>query len=228
MKLLKGSHLSQKYALEDAIAKQFPKDIAEQELRIAAYAADRTTVKENTHPNEDGFSPMVLAGNTYADKKAAGSALLELCHNMVSPEAVPVGSYRGLKLELSYDTFSKEFRMALSGKIRQLVPLGTDVFGNLQRMDNALEQYPEKEQSCRERLADLQRQLDTAKVEVQKPFAKELELQQKAARLEELNALLNLDEKETVDEPDTDEQQRLSAAAQQMACYAEIEEDLEL
>lgn len=228
LKLLKGSHLSQKYALEDAIAKQFPKDIAEQELRIAAYAADQATVKENTLPNEDGFSPMVLAGNTYADKKAAGSALLELCQNMVSPEAVQVGSYRGLKLELSYDTFSKEFRMALAGKIRHLVPLGTDVLGNIQRLDNALGQYPEKEQACRERLEELQRQLDTAKQEVEKPFAKELELQQKAARLEELNALLNLDEKETVEEPDTDEQQRLSAAAQQMACYAEIEEDLEL
>ncbi len=228
LKLLKGSHLSQKYALEDAIAKQFPKDIAEQELRIAAYAADQLTVKQNTQPNEDGFSPMVLAGNTYADKKAAGSALLELCQNMVSPEALSVGSYRGLNMELSYDTFSKEFRMALAGKIRHLVPLGTDVLGNIQRLDNALGQYPEKEQACRERLEELQRQLDTAKVEVQKPFAKELELQQKAARLEELNALLNLDEKETVDEPDTDEQQRLSAAAQQMACYAEIEEDLEL
>ncbi len=228
LKLLKGSHLSQKYALEDAIAKQFPKDIAEQELRIAAYAADQLTVKENTRPNEDGFSPMVLAGKTYADKKAAGAALLELCQSMVSPEAVQVGSYRGLNLELSYDTFSKEFRMALAGKIRHLVPLGTDVFGNLQRLDNALEQYSEKEQSCRERLADLQRQLDTAKVEVQKPFAKELELQQKTARLEELNALLNLDEKETVEEPDADEAQRLSAAAQQMACYAEIEEELEL
>lgn len=147
---------------------------------------------------------------------------------MVSPEALSVGSYRGLNMELSYDTFSKEFRMALAGKIRHLVPLGTDVLGNIQRLDNALGQYPEKEQACRERLEELQRQLDTAKVEVQKPFAKELELQQKAARLEELNALLNLDEKETVDEPDTDEQQRLSAAAQQMACYAEIEEDLEL
>ncbi|MET0017973.1 DEAD/DEAH box helicase family protein [Oscillibacter sp.] len=228
LKLLKGSHLSQKYALEDAIAKQFPRDIMEQSLRIAAYTDDQVTIRENTHLNEDGFSPMTLAGKTYADKKTAGSALLELCQNMVSPEAVPAGSYRGLNLELSYDTFSKEFRMALSGKIRHLVPLGTDALGNIQRLDNALGQYPAKEQSCRERLEKLQRQLDTAKVEVQKPFAKELELQQKTERLEELNALLNLDEKELVEEPDADETQRLSAAAKQMACYAEIEEDLEL
>ena len=134
LKLLKGNHLSQKYALEDAIAKQYPKDIIEQQLRIFAYAADQVTIRENTHPNEDGFSPMVLAGKMYADKKAAGSALLELCHNMVSPEATSVGSYRGLKLELSFDTFSKEYRLALSGKLRNPVTLGADVFGNIQRM----------------------------------------------------------------------------------------------
>lgn len=229
LKLLKGNHLSQKYALEDAIAKQYPKDIAEQQLRIAAYAADQVTIRENTHPNEDGFSPMVLAGKTYADKKAAGSALIELCHNMVSPEATPVGSYRGLKLELSFDTFAKEYRMALSGKLRNPVPLGADIFGNIQRMDNAMEQYPAKEQSCREHLEELQKQLETAKIEVQKEFAKEKELKDKTARLEELNALLNLDGTEEPDnKPAKNDALQASVAAAQAAQSMEDEEGMEL
>lgn len=229
LKLLKGNHLSQKYALEDAIAKQYPKDIIEQQLRIAAYAADQVTIRENTHPNEDGFSPMVLAGKTYADKKAAGSALIELCHNMVSPEATPVGSYRGLKLELSFDTFAKEYRMALSGKLRNPVTLGADIFGNIQRMDNAMEQYPAKEQSCLEHLEELQKQLETAKIEVQKEFTKEKELKDKTARLEELNALLNLDGKEeSANMPDENEALRASVAAAQAAQSLEDEEGMEL
>ena len=227
LKLLKGSHLSQKYALEDAIAKQFPLDIADQRLRANAYAADQKTIQENTHPNEDGFSPMTLAGKTYVDKKAAGSALLELCHSMVAPKAIEIGSYRGLKLELSFETFSKEYRLGLVGKLRQMVTMGSDLFGNIQRIDNALEQYPQKEATCRERLAELERQLETAKKEVQEPFTREMELLQKTARLEELNALLNLDQKETVDDPEAGDDQ-LRSRATQMVEAAEAEDDLEL
>ncbi len=196
LKLLKANHLSQKYALEDAISKGFPKQIAETQARIAGYGADIATVKENTHPNVDGFSPLTLAGVTYADKKEAGAALLTMCQMMLSPEATQVGSYRGLTLELAFDTFAREYRLTLIGQLRHTVTLGTDVFGNLQRMDNALEGLPIKEQACREQLSNLQTQLETAKVEVQKPFPREAELNTKTARLEELNTLLNLDHKE--------------------------------
>ena len=153
-------------------------------------------VKENTHPNTDGFSPVTLSSVTYAEKKEAGAALLTLCQNMLTPEATQVGSYRGLTLELSFDSFAQEYRLTMIGQLRHTVTLGTDVFGNLQRMDNALESLPIKEQTCREQLADLQAQLETAKVEVQKPFPREEELKTKTARLEELNTLLNLDQKE--------------------------------
>lgn len=208
LKLLKANHLSQKYALEDAISKGFPKQIAETQARIAGYGADIATVKENTHPNGDGFSPLTLAGVTYADKKEAGAALLTMCQTMLSPEATQIGSYRGLTLELAFDTFAREYRLTMIGQLRHTVTLGTDVFGNLQRMDNALEGLPIKEQTCREQLSNLQTQLETAKAEVQKPFPRETELNTKTARLEELNTLLNLDHKEPeiVDaEPDEDQ-----------------------
>ena len=208
LKLLKANHLSQKYALEDAISKDFPKQIAETQARIAGYGADIATVKENTHPNEDGFSPLTLAGVTHADKKEAGAALLTMCQTMLSPAATQIGSYRGLTLELAFDTFAREYCLTMIGQLRHTVTLGTDVFGNLQRMDNALEGLPIKEQTCREQLSDLQTQLETAKAEVQKPFPRETELNTKTARLEELNTLLNLDHKEPeiVDaEPDEDQ-----------------------
>ena len=208
LKLLKANHLSQKYALEDAISKGFPKQIAETQARIAGYGADIATVKENTHPNGDGFSPLTLAGVTHADKKEAGAALLSICQNMLSPEATQIGSYRGLTLELAFDTFAREYRLTMIGQLRHTVTLGTDVFGNLQRMDNALEGLPIKEQACREQLSNLKTQLETAKAEVQKPFPREEELTTKTARLEELNSLLNLDHKEPeiVDaEPDEDQ-----------------------
>ena len=208
LKLLKANHLSQKYALEDAISKGFPKQIAETQARITGYGADIATVKGNTHPNADGFSPLTLAGVTYADRKEAGAALLTMCQTMLSPEATQIGSYRGLTLELAFDTFAREYRLTMIGQLRHTVTLGTDVFGNLQRMDNALEGLPIKEQACREQLSNLQTQLETAKAEVQKPFPRETELNTKTARLEELNTLLNLDHKEPeiVDaEPDEDQ-----------------------
>ena len=208
LKLLKANHLSQRYALEDAISKDFPKQIAETQAWIAGYGADIATVKENTHPNGDGFSPLTLAGVTYAEKKEAGAALLTMCQAMLSPEATQIGSYRGLTLELAFDTFAREYRLTMIGQLRHTVTLGTDVFGNLQRMDNALEGLPIKEQACREQLSNLQTQLETAKAEVQKPFPREAELNTKTARLEELNSLLNLDHKEPeiVDaEPDEDQ-----------------------
>ena len=196
LKLLKSSHLSQRYALEDAISKTFPKSLAETQERLAGYGADITTVKEHTAPNADGFSPMTLAGKVYTEKKTAGAELLAMCQNMLTPEPTQVGSYRGLTLELSFDSFSQEYRLTMIGQLRHVTTLGTDVFGNIQRMDNLLETLPVKEQACREKLSELHTQLETAKVEVLKPFPREEELKTKLARLEELNTLLNMDKRE--------------------------------
>ena len=196
LKLLKSSHLSQRYALEDAISKTFPKSLAETQERLAGYGADIAAVKAHTAPNADGFSPMTLAGKVYTEKKAAGVELLTMCQNMLTPEPTQVGAYRGLTLELSFDSFSQEYRLTMIGQLRHVTTLGTDVFGNIQRMDNLLETLPVKEQACREKLSELHTQLETTKVEVLKPFPREEELKTKLARLEELNTLLNMDKRE--------------------------------
>ena len=196
LKLLKSSHLSQRYSMEDAISKTFPKSLAETQERLAGYDADIAAVKEHTAPNADGFSPMTLAGKVYTEKKAAGAELLAMCQNMLTPEPTQVGSYRGLTLELSFDSFSQEYRLTMIGQLRHVVTLGTDVFGNIQRMDNLLETLPVKEQACKEKLSELHTQMETAKAEVSKPFPREEELKTKLARLEELNTLLNMDKHE--------------------------------
>ena len=203
LKLLKSNHLSQRYALEDSISKTFPKEIAETQARLAGYGTDIAIVKEQTHSSAAGFSPMTLTGTTYTEKKEAGAALLSLCQNMLTPDATQIGAYRGLTLELSFDSFAQEYRLAMVGQLRHTVTLGTDVFGNIQRMDNALDMLPVKEQTCREHLSDLHGQLETARVEVQKPFPREEELKTKTSRLEELNALLNMDNK--APEPEQEE-----------------------
>ena len=130
IKLLKANHLSQRYALEDQIIKQFPRDIAIYEQLIEGYAADMTRLKENTHPNEDGFSPMEVEGTVYTDKTAAGSAILAACKAMTSPAPVPLGQYWGFAMELSFESFSREYRITLKGELGHTASLGSDIIGN--------------------------------------------------------------------------------------------------
>lgn len=196
LKLLKANHLSQHYALEDKILKDYPAKIAVLEQRIVGFDEDIKCRDENTCPNEDGFSPMVIKGITYTDKKEAGTALIEACKAMTSPEPVEVGSYRGFRIELSFDSYSKEFNAALKNELRHTTPLGSDIFGNIIRLDNTLNAFAERQIACREQLDNTKVQLANAKVEVEAPFPHEEELTQKSARLAELNALLNLDKKD--------------------------------
>ena len=152
---------------------------------------------------------MVIKGITYTDKKDAGTALIEACKAMTTPEPIEVGSYRGFKLELSFDSFSKEFRATLKNELSHSTPLGTDIFGNIIRLDNTLNAFAERQVACREQLDNTKVQLANAKVEVEAPFPHEDELKQKSARLAELNSLLNLDKKdnEIVDEDRDDDTQ---------------------
>ena len=196
LKLLKANHLSQKYALEDKIIKDFPRLISAYEQRIEGYKADMDRLKENTHPNEDGFSPMVIEGITYTEKKAAGSAILEACHNMASPDAIPLGQYRGFELELFFETFSKEYRLTMKGALSHTVSLGTDIFGNIQRMDNVLGSFEDQMHNAEAQLDNVRVQLANAKHDVELPFPQEEELRKKQARLDELNISLNMDKRE--------------------------------
>lgn len=196
LKLLKANHLSQRYSLEDQILKEFPQKIKSLEQRIEGYKADIDQLKRNTEPNEDGFSPMIMPGGTVREKKAAGDAILGLCKSMTSPDPIPIGQYKGFDMELSFDTFSREYKITLIHQLRHTVTLGTDIFGNIQRLDNTLSAFEERMAACAEQLENTHIQLDDAKTEVQKPFPQEEELAAKTARLNELNALLNLDKKE--------------------------------
>ena len=197
LKLLKANHLSQRYALEDQIIKYLPQKAASLEQRIEGYTADMNRLKENTHPNEDGFSPMEVEGTVYTDKKAAGSAILAACHAMTSPDPVPLGQYRGFAMELSFESFSKEYRITLKGALTHATGLGTDIFGNILRLDNLLGGMEERLIACREQLENVNVQLENAKQEVEKPFPQEDELKTKSARLDELNILLNMDKRES-------------------------------
>ena len=197
LKLLKANHLSQRYALEDQIIKYLPQKAVALEQRIEGYTADINRLKENTHPNEDGFSPMEVEGTVYTDKKAAGSAILAACHAMTSPDAVNIGRYRGFTMELSFESFTKEYQITLKGMLRHTTNLGTDIFGNILRLDNLLGGMEERLIACREELENVNVQLDNAKQEVEKPFPQEDELKTKSARLDELNILLNMDKRES-------------------------------
>ncbi len=207
LKLLKANHLSQHYALEDKILKEIPQQIASLEQRIAGYKSDIAHAGANTHPNDDGFSPMVIKGETFTDKKAAGTELLAACKTMTNPEPVKIGSYRGLEMELFFDTFSREYKITLKNELRHTTPLGTDIFGNNQRLDNLIASFPEKQTACENQLENEKVQLENAKAELDKPFVHEEELKTKSARLAELNAMLDLNKKdnEIVDNDREDE-----------------------
>lgn len=196
LKLLKANHLSQRYALEDKIIKEFPQEIKYLEQRIDGLEKDKICLADNTKPNEDGFSSMVINGNKYTEKKEAGTQLLLFCKAMTSPQQVEVGSYRGFTTHIEYDSMNREFIMTLKNEMQHRVTLGSDVFGNIQRIDNVLESIPEKITKAQEQLENVKVQFENAKQEVNKPFPQEQELVEKTARLNELNVLLNLDKKE--------------------------------
>lgn len=198
LQLLKQSFLNQRYEMEDKVTKYFPMEIKKQEQWIVEYEADIAQVKAHTPPDRETFPLMQIKDETYLDKKEAGQAIIAACKAMTSPEPVPLGAYRGLALELSYNTVSKDFVITLKGKRTYHVALGTDIYGNITRLDNEIEKFSDNLSLCRERLETLRTQLETAKVEVVKEFPHEQELREKTARLGELNALLDMDKKEKV------------------------------
>ena len=196
LKLLRSNHMSQRYALEDQLIRKFPKEIGSMHQWINGLEADMALLKDKTKPNADGFCPMMIGGQTYTEKKAAGTALLDACNALTSADPVPLGSYRGLKLTLCFDSFEKLFKISMQGTLTYKVGLGTDVFGNIQRMDNLLESMPTRQLDYKEKLKNLEIQVEIAKQEVEKPFPREEELKEKSARLDQLNILLNMDKRE--------------------------------
>ena len=215
LRLLKANHLSQRYSLEDQIIKYFPQQIKSTEERIKGYKSDMVKLLEHTKPNEDKFSPMVVLSVTYTEKAEAGKAIIEACKKMTNPDPIIIGEYRGFTMELSFDSFSREYKLSLKNELSHCVALGSDIHGNITRIDNALDGFETKMQACEEMLSNTKTQLENAKSEVERSFVQEDELKTKSARLDELNILLNMDQKdnelvdtepeETADEPEKKE-----------------------
>ncbi len=214
LKLLKANHLSQRYALEDRLLKQFPRQIKSAEERIAGYERDMALYQRHSalqpfgeNAEESKFAGMTVKDITYTEKAKAGAAILEACKLMTSPEPRELGTYMGFPILFSFDSFNKQYQITLRGALSHTVALGTDIHGNITRLNNVLAEIPKKLEYCREQLKTLCQQMETAKKEIDIPFEKEQELQSKSARLHELNVLLNMDKAENEmvdDEPDED------------------------
>ncbi|HIW85235.1 MAG TPA: DEAD/DEAH box helicase family protein [Candidatus Eubacterium faecipullorum] len=196
LRLLKSNFLSEKYALEDKIIKFYPQEIARRTDTIEGLKSDIERAKQHPKPLDDSFIGMTVKGVFYSEKADAGNAILDACQAMTSPDPVPLGEYRGFQTELSFDTFEKEYKVKLKGELGYSVSLGTDTFGNITRLDNALEGLPKRLEINEQELENVKTQFETAKVDVEKPFNQEEELKTKTARLNELNALLNVDKRE--------------------------------
>lgn len=198
LQLLKQSFLSQKYEMEDKAVRYFPNEIKQCEQRIADYESDIALAKENTPPDRETFPAMQIHDVVYTEKKEAGQAIIEACKAMKSAEAVLLGRYRGFPMKLSYDSFQKVFIISMYGKQVYHVPLGSDIHGNITRLDNKIQELPDKMLRWQDELENLKVQLENAKEEAKKEFPQEEELAEKVARLGELNVLLDMDKKDQV------------------------------
>jgi N12 class adenine-specific DNA methylase len=196
LKLLKSSYLSQRYSLEDKTLKQYPADIKRLTELVKGYEHDIEWVKQQPQPQKDVFIGMVVEGIAHSERKAAGTAILEACKAKTTPDPTPLGEYRGFQMELSFDSFNKAYEITLKGALSHKVALGTDIGGNITRLDNILAGLPEKLDACRQQLEAAQSQLVAAKAEIEKPFPQETELAEKSQRLAEVNIALNLDKRE--------------------------------
>ena len=198
LQLLKQSFLSQKYEMEDKAVRYFPNEIKQCEQRIADYESDIALAKANTPPDREAFPEMQIHDVVYTEKKEAGQAIIEACKAMKSAEAVLIGRYRGFPMKLSYDSFQKVFVISMYGNQVYHVPLGSDIHGNITRLDNKIQELPDKMLRWQDELENLKVQLKNAKEEAQKEFPQEEELKEKVARLAELNVLLDMDKKDHV------------------------------
>lgn len=197
LRLYKSHYLSEKYELEDKIIKFYPQEISLLTARVDGLKADLEIAK--AHPKEvDGkFAGMVIDGYSYTEKAEAGQVIIEACKAKTTSEPTPLGEYRGFKMELEFDTFERAYAVKLKGHFTHSVTLGTDIYGNITRIDNAVDNIEARLHKAEEQLENTKAQFETAKVEVEKPFAQEDELKQKMARLTELNALLDMDKGDT-------------------------------
>ena len=220
LKVLKADHQSQKFRLQDKLLTKFPADIQETNAYIAGVKADAQLVA--AHPQvQEGFCGVTIKGVTYDEKKAAGERLVLACSELPNAEEKVIGSYRGFELSLRFDTYRSEYQALLKGQRKYTVPLGTDPLGNIIRLDNSLNNFPERITAAENELDTLHQQQAAAQIEVEKPFPQEEELAEKSARLAELNAQLDVDEKSHEPEQDEEEQENVSRRPSVLAALEE-------
>ena len=196
LKMLKSNFLSEKYGLEDKVIKFYPQQIAYLKSRVEGLTKDVETAKLHPKPIDEQPLGMMVSGVSYSEKAEAGQAIINACKSMNSPNAIPLGEYRGFQMELYFDTVQSNYVVKLKGETSRDVPLGDDSHGNIVRIDNGIERFEEALADTKNSLENTEKQFETAKQEIEKPFAKEEELRAKTARLDELNILLNMDKKE--------------------------------
>ena len=196
LKMLKSNFLSEKYGLEDKVIKFYPQQIAYLKSRVEGLTKDVETAKLHPKPIDEQPLGMMVSGVSYSEKVEAGQAIINACKSMNSPDAIPLGEYRGFQMELYFDTVQRNYVVKLKGETSRDVPLGDDSHGNIVRIDNGIERFEETLADTKNSLENTEKQFETAKQEIEKPFAKEEELKAKTARLDELNILLNMDKKE--------------------------------
>ena len=195
LKMLKSNFLSEKYGLEDKVIKFYPQQIAYLKSRVEGLTKDVKTAKLHPKPIDEQPLGMTVSGVSYSEKAEAGQAIINACKSMNSPDAIPLGEYRGFQMELYFDTVQRNYVVKLKGETSRDVPLGDDSHGNIVRIDNGIERFEETLADTKNSLENTEKQFETAKQEIEKPFAKEEELKAKTARLDELNILLNMDKK---------------------------------
>ncbi len=220
LKVLKADHQSQKFRLEDKLLTRFPADIQETNAHIAGLKADAQLAAAHPQGKEE-FCGMVIKGVAYDEKKTAGERLVLACSELPNAEEKVIGSYRGFELSLRFNAFRTEYQALLKGQRKYTVPLGTDPLGNIIRLDNSLNNFPERINSAENELATLHQQQAAAQIEVEKPFPQEEELTEKSARLAELNAQLDVDEKSHEPEQDEEEQENVSRRPSVLAALEE-------
>ena len=220
LKVLKADHQSQKFRLQDKLLTKFPADIRETNAYIAGVKADAQLAAAHPQGKEE-FCGMTIKGVTYDEKKTAGERLVLACSELPNAEEKVIGSYRGFELSLRFDTFRSEYQALLKGQRKYTVPLGTDPLGNIIRLDNSLNNFPERITAAENELTTLYQQRAAAQIEVEKPFPQEEELAEKSARLAELNAQLDVDEKSHEPEQDEEEQENVSRRPSVLAALEE-------
>ena len=226
LKVLKADHQSQKFRLQDKLLTKFPADIQETNAHIAGLKADAQLAAAHPQGKEE-FCGMVIKGVAYDEKKTAGERLVLACSELPNAEEKVIGSYRGFELSLRFDTYRSEYQAILKGQRRYPVALGTDPLGNIIRLDNSLNNFPERINSAENELATLHQQQAAAQIEVEKPFPQEEELAEKSARLAELNAQLDVDEKSHEPEQDEEEQEDVPRRPSVLAALDEKKDEAE-